>query len=461
MTFKKPLSRREVLRGAGGIILGLPFLEAMLPRFASAATTIPRLVAIYGGVPSYMSSLPPVGPLTTLNNSMSAFQNVKQHIGLLSNMSLPVYAKGTTPPPGGCVQQQHYCVPAPFLGGVPSYDSKPMLNNAHTIDQLFSDLAGPGSKYKSIQARVQAAGYLYGASGGIISSRYVNGVLSTFAPTPTPLDLYNKLFSGGLPSSGTTTTPVISAKELNRRSVLDLVINDSNRLISSLGGSDKTRMELHFDQIRDIEKRIASTTPPTQPPSSSCALPANPGPSPAVSTPGSLGGWGSETTRGDLMADIIALALACDLTRAVSWQLTWDQCGLGSFNISGRNGDLHQISHDVNNDGTLRTAMEAHLNWHCARMARLVSKLASLPEGSGSVLDNTFICMGFGEGISAHNRSTMHLFAAGCPSTLKMGQHIAGKGEHSARIWIAGLNGLGFNTNTLGQISGPMTALLK
>src|SRR5688500_19692255 len=34
---KSPLSRRALLRGAGGVAISLPFLEAMAPRKASAA----------------------------------------------------------------------------------------------------------------------------------------------------------------------------------------------------------------------------------------------------------------------------------------------------------------------------------------------------------------------------------------------------------------------------------------
>lgn len=458
----KPLDRRTFLKGAGGVAIGLPFLEAMLPQLASAAVSIPRLVAIYGGVPSYIRSLPPVGALGTLGNSYNAFNSVKQHITLISGMSLPVYPKGTTAPPGGCVQQQHYCVPAPFLGGVASYDGKPMLNKAHTIDHTFADLAGSGSKLKSLQARVQAAGYLYGATGGIVSSRFDKSVLSTFAPVPTPLELYNKLFAGGVPGSTQPPVNTTNPQDLNRRSVLDLVLNDSNRLINKLSGNDKARMELHFEQIREIEKRIAATAP-TAPTTNtaSCSQPSNPGADPSITNANSLGGWGGETVRGDLMADMIAMALACDLTRSVSWQLTWDQCGLGSLNISGRNGDLHQMSHDINNDGTLGAALESHLNWHCARMARLVSKLSAINDGSGTLLDSTFVGMGFGEGASAHNRANMHLFVAGVPSKIKNGQHIASGGEHSARIWISGMNALGFNKNNLGDITGPMMALLK
>lgn len=469
MTYRKPLSRRQFLRGAKGIVIGLPFLEAMLPALASAATNTPRLVAIYGGVPTYFGrTILPVGALTgSLISPISSLANVKQHVSVLLNMSLPLYAKGATPPPGGCLQQQHYTAPAPLLAGMTTLEQKSMLYQCHTVDQVFADAYGQTTAFKSIQARVQASGYGYGASGGVISSRFVGGVTNTLSPIESPLALYNKLFSNFTAPNPNNPSPAPqqpSSQLLNKKSVLDLVLADANKLISSLSGADKVRMEQHFYEIREIEKRIQNSlninigAPPVVT-SASCVKPSSPPADPAVQT--AIGGWSSETIRGDLMADLLAMAMACDLTRAISWQLTFDQCGLGSTQISGINKDLHQISHDVNNDGTLKPVMEQHLNWHCARFARLVEKLSTLQEGTGSVLDNSFIGMGFGEGVGAHNRDKMHMFIAGNKSAIKLGQCIDSGGEHPARMWIAGLNSLGQNISQLGQISQPMQSILK
>jgi hypothetical protein len=41
------LNRRAVLRGAGGILVGLPALEAMQPRSARAATAAPKRLVIF------------------------------------------------------------------------------------------------------------------------------------------------------------------------------------------------------------------------------------------------------------------------------------------------------------------------------------------------------------------------------------------------------------------------------
>ncbi|HXU64921.1 MAG TPA: DUF1552 domain-containing protein, partial [Polyangia bacterium] len=55
----KPLSRRTILRGVGGAAIALPFLEAMLPRRARAATPPKRFVVMFspnGTLPSWTPS---------------------------------------------------------------------------------------------------------------------------------------------------------------------------------------------------------------------------------------------------------------------------------------------------------------------------------------------------------------------------------------------------------------------
>lgn len=458
MSTKHPMSRRTFIRGSG-VLIGLPFLEAMMPRLAwSAVPGTSRLVVMYGGVPTYFpQGALPFGPLgATLPRAIAALAPVRQHVSVLTNMCLPEYAGGT-PPPGGCLVQQHYTAPAPSLAGMTTLDAKPMMYQCHTADQVFADARGTTTKLKSIQAIAQAIPYneknVITGSGGQVSSRFENGVLNVLQPTISPLKLWDNLFSG---STGSTTP---SSLVLARKSVLDLVLDDAARVQASLSGTDKIRLEQHFEEIRSIERGLAS--PPSNP-SGGCSTPTKPGADVPPSTI-NYGGWASETLRRDQQADILAFALACDLTRSVSWQLTYDQCWLGGSNISGINKDLHQISHDVNNDttGTLKPAMQDHYNWHCAGFARIVEKLANMPEGAGSVLDSTFLGFCTGEGISAHGRRAMHVLIAGCKGAIKLGEHIPGNGEHTARVWISGMNALGLNQNTLGQISGNMPSILK
>lgn len=75
-------------------------------------------------------------------------------------------------------------------------------------------------------------------------------------------------------------------------------------------------------------------------------------------------------------------------------------------------------------------------------------------------MDNTFIGMCNGEGTSAHNRSIMHVLIAGCKNEIKLGQHIAGANEHTARVWVSALNALGMNSTRLGEVSGLMSSIL-
>lgn len=94
-------------------------------------------------------------------------------------------------------------------------------------------------------------------------------------------------------------------------------------------------------------------------------------------------------------------------------------------------------------------------------LLRMVTKLASYSEAGGTVLDNTFIGFGTGEGISAHNRTNMHMIVAGSKDSIKLGENIDMKGQHPGKLWISGLQALGTNQNTLGDLTGPIASILK
>jgi hypothetical protein len=169
-----------------------------------------------------------------------------------------------------------------------------------------------------------------------------------------------------------------------------------------------------------------------------------------------FGGWSNETTRGDLMADMIALAFACDLTRAVSWMLTFDQCFMSSRDAAGPTEDMHYLSHN----GTAQNLAD-NANWHAARFARLIGKLATLTDGAGQpLIDSTFLALLFAEGENAHNSLHMTYLTAGCRSQLKLGQHLDAGGQHPAKILISGMQAIGLTRTTLGEISGPLASLM-
>ena len=351
------LSRRTVLRG-GAVCVGLPLLDAMLPRAFAQSAVPSRFVAVYMGTCTGGASLTnpsALGPFNApLPLSFAALQAVAQHVSIISGLNYPIYASGGTPTaPGSAVQVQHGGTISPALSGVSAQDSVLPLIRGTTADQLAADFLGTGSKFRSLQLRVQAASYNNrtgtSAQQRGMSLRKTGATLSELLPNESPARLYNMLFSGAPPSP--SPTPGLPAMLSKRKSVLDLVLDDANRLTNSVGGDDRARLDQHFTAIRELEKGLTPpvsgtdagvTMPPPPPldggvvppnPGTCGAAPMNPGVDPAISTY-DFGGWANETQRGNSMADMIAYALACDLTRVASWMLTHDQCWLNSQHLS-------------------------------------------------------------------------------------------------------------------------------
>ena len=452
VSIPRPLSRRAVLRGAGALV-ALPFLDAMQSGVARAASTASkRFVVAYGGIShgsARVSQPATTGPLGVLPRAFRSLEPVKQHVTILSKLTVPVYLDGQTPPPGSRKNAQHGMIAAPVLTGVHSRDGMAVMPiahsgdeagvpGAHTVDQLVADAIGGSTLIKSLQARVQTIGYGGGGSKGIVSGRMEGTQPRPLAPTTSLTSLYTNLF-------GDST--VLAPNLRRRKSVLDLVLDDAKRLSARLGSGDRARLETYFTEIRDLERRIDASV------GGSCVA----GPMPAEPPVGvnAFGGWSSETARGDAMADMIALALSCDLTRSVSWMLTFDQCFMTSQYSAGVTEDMHACSHSGTDENLADNA-----NWHAERFGRLVQRLAALDEGTGTVLDQTFAVLVFAEGENAHNSASLTYVAAGSKDVLKMGQHINAQGAHPATLMVSGMQALGMNVSRLGEISGELGALM-
>ncbi|MDF2692042.1 MAG: hypothetical protein K0S65_425 [Labilithrix sp.] len=454
MSGSSKLARRSLLKGAaGGILIGLPLLEVMTPRVARAAPAAPkRFIVSFAGTTHGSSRTfnPPVGALpATLPAPCGSLAPVRTLATMVSGLAVPTFNTGTTPIPGGRLNQQHGMIMAPMLAGMQSREAMPVMANGHTVDQVVADAVGGGTRLKSVQTRIQAAGYGGGDAKGISSARLENGKVRALAPIASPSLLFGTLF-GNVPGGTSSGGPTNAARK--QRSILDFVLADATTLTSKVSAADRVRLDQHFTELRELELRLSALPPVV---TASCTSPTNPGTDPALGSPGTFGGWSNETVRGDLVADMIGLALACDVTRAVSLMLSYDQSFLKSQDPIANYADVHATGHS----GTV-DQIGFNANWHVGRFAKMVKRLADTPEGGGTLLDSTVVVMVFAEGTVSHNSSDMTAFIAGMPSRLRMGQHIASGGAHPARLMISAMQAMGMTTSTLGEVSGAFAPVL-
>lgn len=487
------IPRRSFLRGIGGIALALPALEIMLPRKSSAGGTLApvRYVIAFAGTSlgrtdeQYANDgetadlfVPDtIGPGYDLKRATMPLADVKDEVSIVSGMTIP-WDEGNGIPAAGRQVVFHESSMCPLICGVRGTEEDDATGP--TSDQIVANAIAGDTPHSVIPVCVQAASYRGGSGGasGTLSYRNGNAGLETVAPIVSPRLLFESLFTGFVPPDADPAAIAEAEFQLARRkSVIDLVKTDADRLVGKLGGTDKQRMERHFDELRELEMRLDMLEPL---PEGSCTLPRHPGDDPPIgnSTETSDSGsydtsaaWSDEESRATVITDLLHMALACDLTRSVALQYTYAHCWLNMFPVTGHTNDVHELGHsDPGDDSSPLEAMSDAIAWHLKHWARFVAKLRDTTDFDGRrMLDNTAIVLVFegGHGYdpeggenSVHSTENMSALVAGRVGGLnpRGGKHIVAAGEHPTKVITAAMQAVGAGS-TLGEVDGVIAEL--
>lgn len=482
------LDRRTFLRGALGTAVGLPVLEAMLngngTAFAGGADLPCRYALFYNGQslgadrdPVHNLYAPDtVGPDYDLKTALAPFANygdVRQQISVVSGLRIPS-AEGGPIPPGGRGDDFHIQAMSPGLSGVRSEPGGYRVYGI-TSDQVIGDAFAGQTPIHSLVWMIQAAWYLtvsapYGRD--TISWRPQNGRVRAITPQNSPQAAYQSLVSVYRPEDPEELAK-LERQLAQRRSVLDFVADDTERLMGRLGTADKQRMQRHLDELRALEKQLAALKPGE----GACELMEDPGADPAIGTPNPEGagggvsessGYSDEDRRAEIFGDLLAMAFTCDLSRAATICMTMAQSHMSCMQISGgaHQWDVHELGHSGWRAGT--EGVSQIIAWHMDHYARIVAKLRDTPEGDGSVLDNCALLMthegGHGwdpnaqEGDSTHSTENMCMCIAGGAGGLQPGQHVVAEGMHPVNVINSGMFAVGVEQD-LGEVRGVIPAL--
>ncbi|HTU16505.1 MAG TPA: DUF1552 domain-containing protein [Gemmataceae bacterium] len=215
--------------------------------------------------------------------------------------------------------------------------------------------------------------------------------------SPVPIELYPSLAFDGL--FGNKVGKL-------QGSILDDVLEQTNDLRRQVSGPDKAKLDEYFSSVRETEQRVRRLNQLQK--DETPALP--PGQRPPAGQPKDF----REYAR--LMCDIIALAFQTDRTRVATLLLSRDLSGQ-VYPFLGIRDDHHSYSHA--NTGP---EYQAIVKCHVEQYAYLLRKLASMPEGERTVLDNACI-MFVSEHWNAHNgRQVPLVLAGGLGGTLATGR---------------------------------------
>ena len=367
---KKHLSRRTVLRGMG-TTMALPLLDAMIPARTALAKTAaagkPRMVFVYFPHGAVMDKWTPAKEgadfdLPQILAPLAPFQKQLVVVSGLENRSAiaaPVHA--ITPGTWlSCVEPRISHDP---FGGV-------------TADQIAAKHISMDTPMPSLEVGTEDRGG-EGSCDRNYGCSYGKTISFRTPSTPLPMEhnprkLFQQLFGQG-----------DTAEERERlaredRSVLDLVNRDAQDLRRSLGARDQAALGDYLETVREIERRVEQLSKRD---TSKLALPDAPSGIPS-----------NFDEQLKLMFDLITLAFQGNLTRVASFMMAAEVSNQ-PYNFIGISDAFHPLSHHANNPQKMERLARLQ-TYHTQVFARFVKGLAALPDGEGSMLDNSTILYG-------------------------------------------------------------------
>lgn len=505
MTLRLP--RRTMLRALGGVAVGLPALECMLDakgEALAASGTLPRRYAIVfagqaiggDGWPEDRSMVageriteaghfivpPETGASYTLTTPLRPLADLDllSDFSLVSGLRIPFSASSVEAadvPEGGAFRDFHGGGAGPLLCGTRS-QSPSFTCRSITSDQIVAG-ENPGAALDSLVLRAQPAWYLSGSS--FAGRQYISyrGDGDPVEAQVSPLIVYRSLFEGFTPE-GEADVARHDFERRARQSVLSLISDKRARLLGRVSAADRVRLERHFDEIRDLELRVANM-PNT---GGACMRPVAPGEDPPIG--GDNAGSGSDTIatntgysdehgRARLLVDLIHMAFVCDLTRVATLQVTVFQSHMNVYPVTEALGlpvraDLHECGHNGDAENRGQLPVSTCLAWHIGHYAYLLHKLKNTPEGAGTLLDNSAVIFmpeaGHGvqlnDGVSVdqtHSVDRMVLLVGGRAGGLSPGRHIDATGAHPAQVLVSAMQAVGHTGDRLGEVSGTVPEL--
>ena len=432
--FKKHISRRTVLKGAG-VTMALPFLEAMVPAATALAQTAanPKMRAGFFYIPhgavQHDTKFGPEGDKWTpsgsganfkLNTITGPLEPFKKYVSTIGNLDNPAGAGVHTKNPGTWL-----CCSTPSI----------------TIDQMVAKKIGQDTVLPSIE--VSADTTTQQAAGNGVSTAAT--VSFRDANTPLPMEYNPKKVFNSLFGSTTPKERVLNARESD--SLLDLILDRTKSFQAQLGAADKVTLDEYLESVREIERRtslIANID------ISGMKIPERP-----------VGKQDDFDKQVDLLFDLLAVAYQADITRVSTFIMVAEGTNQ-TYNHVGVPESFHPISHHANDPERIAALVKIQ-TWHMDRFAEFLKKMAATKDGDGSLLDHSIFLYGSNMGNSDKhsNWPIPTVVVGGGNGKMKLGgQHISPANRIPlANVHLTLLNKFGIEQEKFADSNGLISEL--
>jgi hypothetical protein len=432
------------------VSIPLPLLQIMLNEsgtaYAQTTTPVsPLFVTWFFGNGSLPGKWKPAktgsGTAWDLSPQLQPLASFKSYLTVISGLENKIVVSGVEHPTGSA-------------GASTGAGLNGNAVKAASIDQIVADTISTGAPYRSLEVGVTPAT----PNGNQDSLHTVShkGPNARLNPEFDPKALFTRLFMGG---TTTTPQPDQATKLANcRKSVLDAVLADGASLQSRLGSADKARVEQHLEAIRSIEKRLptATTTPPTQP--AMCTSPT----APTVSKDAKSEAPPPVNTA---MAELSALALACQKTRVLSFMFSLPAAHVYYRHLAANmDDDFHDtICHGDAGDQSNQPRVDTGVMYAMKCLNEFLTKLKNTPYGAASLLDAALVYVtsdtAWGK---THTKAEWPvLFAGKANGKLAGDQHVNFPSDNLSKALLTAARLMGSPKTDIGLDAGRVTASLS
>src|SRR5690349_8512299 len=390
-----PISRRAVLRGVGCAV-SLPWLESLhAVADTPAASAFPKrfgVIFLGNGVNEDHWSAEGSGAAMKLSRTLEPLDPLKQKINVIDGL----FVKALTG------QGIHPAQTGSLLSGA-HIAKGAIIHSGISVDQMIAGRIDDTPQSSIVLACEQP---MTGYHETNFSMAYSSHISWQTPDSPVPVEVYPSLAWDNL---------FDNRGSLLNLSILDRVKDRAQALSRKISSSDQTKLDEYLTSVREVEKRVEGMRNSKN--QADDAAKAKNTVAARMDRP-SNGLPEDLREHARLMCDIIAIAFQTDKTRVASLMISRDLSAMYYPFLEVKEGH-HAASHNNASDGYERIA-----RFHVSQFAYLASKLDSMKEGDGTVLDNT--CLMFLSnmwiGRKHDNTRLPVVLAGGLGGTLKTGR---------------------------------------
>ncbi|MFH1499956.1 MAG: DUF1552 domain-containing protein [Verrucomicrobiota bacterium] len=441
------LNRRQFLTGLGALV-SLPVFESLLPTSGLRAATLggvadplaPPLRTAFVYVPNGVNNAHwwPTGSGSSfqLGSSLTALEPHKGDLQIIAGLGHEK-ANGNGDGPG-----DHARASASFLTGAQARKTAGSdIRVGRSIDQMIAAGVGSGYRLPSLELSCDPPRQSGNCDSGYSCAYQFNlSWRSENQPLPAernPRLVFERMFGGG---NLRDTAESRAIRTRQRRSILDFVMDDASRLQRDLGRDDRGKLDGYLTSVREIEKRVESF--------------AAFGERPDAPLPAGVPGDYEEHMR--LMCDLMVLSFQTRSTPVATLMFASEASGR-TFPGLGITEGHHSLSHHERRADKLEQIRRID-EFYIRQFAYLVDRMKSVPEGEGTLLDNSLLV--YGSGIrdgDRHDHVDLPVILAGrAGGAVQTGRYLRAADQPMTNLFLSMLDLNGVKADRIGDSTGRL-----